>query len=223
MGVRTFLVLLALCAGAGQAAAEPEIDWKRGLLIVTETRIADLRAPNATIARIRAERIARDNARDKLLAAAEKIKLASGRTVANAAKGESRKRLDALEPLTLAVDYGSDGTATVTLGLPLEAIRVALFGPSRLASEREPNALVVDAKKLIKTPVLALGVSAAGQRYEGPTRFVTAAERGALELGKVIEVTGQKQNGDVIDIGAPEAVAAATRSGALLVFVIGAP
>jgi hypothetical protein len=222
--IRTLLCLAITLAATAAAANEPEVDWQHGLIRVSVTRIADLAAPNATIARVRAERIAKEQARRRLIDAADKVKLANGKTVGAVARGDIRRRLDALEPLTLRVDYQSDGTTTVIAALPLEAVRIAIGGSAEAPAKSEPAAVVVDARKFLKAPALALAIKNATLRYEGPALFVSGAAAASKQFGdKIIEVEGKRLDDAAVEVDKADAVTLASQSGAVLVFLIKTP
>src|SRR5687767_10233649 len=65
-------------AGAVVMALGPDarVDWTRGLLVATGAAAGDLRAPSPEVARVKAERQARDAARTRLRRAARDLHLA---------------------------------------------------------------------------------------------------------------------------------------------------
>lgn len=154
------------------------IDWTRGLLVATAGAPADLREPSPEIARIKAERQARQRVRDRLAQLARQIPLADGRHAGAALDRDraARVRLDTALDHTIDVDidYASDGTVVITAGLPLEAVRAAIAGPAGppAAHADAPTALVVDARGVKLHPALGLALAADHERYAGPTVFV---------------------------------------------------
>lgn len=152
-------------------AARGEVDWTRGVVLAVGAAGADLRAPSPDVARIGAERAARQRARDGLLEHARGLAMAGGGSVGEHVDGDASAR-DRLaravdRAADEAVDYGSDGSVVVTLALPIEAVRSALAGPMAPPSGEGPSAVVVDARRVMTQP--ALGVRVAD--YAGPVVF----------------------------------------------------
>src|SRR5688572_8785409 len=116
------------------AAAQPvvrdlgdgaRVDWTRGLLVARGAAAGDLRAPSPAVARLAAERRARQAARDQLRALAAAIPTGDGKKL-GAPDGAAAARLDAAlgRTIDLTTDYGTDGSVVLTCALPLEALRV---------------------------------------------------------------------------------------------------
>ena len=218
----------ALVQDLGKGA---QLDWTRGLLIARGAAAGDLRAPSPNVARLGAERSARDAARGRLREVAARTPLAGGGTVAQALKKDpaAAARLDrALEEIIdLDVDLGTDGSVVLRAALPLEAVRAAIHGPSRMpvgAPADAPTALVVTGARLPAGPALGIALTAGPERYEGPTLFLArppAADdprigerpvqaRAGKTAGGAIELTGE---------GAAAALESARAAGALVVIV----
>ncbi|HTM22382.1 MAG TPA: hypothetical protein VL172_17800, partial [Kofleriaceae bacterium] len=172
--------MLLLSGGSARAdllkPGAPVIDWQRGLLLARAGAAADLRTPSAKVARVGAERRARDAVHAALAAAALDLRLADGRTVgaAVAADAPARARLDhaIARALDVSIDWSTDGSTMITAGLPLEAVRVALAGapPPPAADGAAPTALVVDGLALSGTrPAIGYRIAAGKQPCAGPT------------------------------------------------------
>jgi hypothetical protein len=207
-------------ASKGQFASElvqslPDrvvIDWTRGVVLAPAGAAADLRAPAISVARIRAERQAREDARAKVAAAARSLAIAGGQHVGEYLDGHPAARLQferAVERLAYEdVDYSSDGSVTVTARLPVEAVRSAVVGPvrGRGAGDAAVTALIVDATGVLDTALLALTVRIDQTDYRGPTVFYTTAEGAAADprLGPrpvQARATALRGNALVIDDG----------------------
>ncbi|HUS68652.1 MAG TPA: hypothetical protein VMZ28_29150, partial [Kofleriaceae bacterium] len=162
------------------------------------------------------------------------LPLADGRKLAAALAGDAaaKERFERALAHTIddAVDHGSDGSVVLTCALPLEAARAALAGPAAPAvvSDSAPTALLVEADRQLKRPLLGVTLAAGSERYAGPT--VYAARGGAVagnparlgarprplrgaKLGKdgTLELTGE---------GAAAALAEARAAGALVMLII---
>jgi hypothetical protein len=178
-------------AAVVSGGARSRIDWTRGLVIETGAAAGDLRAPSPGVARVAAEREARQAARARLAKRAAKISLASGGRVsarAGADEEVARRLARAVErSVDLSVEYASDGSVVLVSGLPLEAIRLAVegaVGPPVADEPRRPTALVVDATGALKKPLLGIELAAGAERYAGPTIFYRA-EKAALRDPRV--------------------------------------
>lgn len=123
--VLSALLLCAICASAsgGPPLREPlpqgvVISWPDGVGVIEApgSSAADLRAPSAEIALIRAERLARERAAERIKAA-----LAS---LPGARTGQLPKDLDALiaSAQVAAIDYGASGSVSLRLSLKLPGL-----------------------------------------------------------------------------------------------------
>ena len=126
----------------------------------------------------------------------------------------------------LATTFGSDGTAIVEVGVPIEAVRRAIAGaskPATAASKDGPTALVVDASGLTITPAVGYAIAAGNERYAGPVLWMS--DRDALakdpRLGKRVRrlpATKLGAGGALeLDAKAAPQVAAARSARALIV------
>ncbi|HWN70871.1 MAG TPA: hypothetical protein VNM90_24685 [Haliangium sp.] len=237
---------LAPAAPRSQAVMVPvehggAIDWTRGLAIATGAAPGDIRAPSPDLARVGAERRARAQAHERLLAAARALRVVSG-----AGDGPVGERADAdaavarrlasavARSLDLAVDYGSDGSVVLTAGLPLEAVRqavhpVAAVDATALGAAVQPaqvpTALIVDARDVLDAPVLGLGLVAGAHEYAGPAVFhgsVGAAATDARRGSRAVRTraTAVRDGRLVVDLAA-EDLAAANAARALVIVIIG--
>ncbi|HKE17065.1 MAG TPA: hypothetical protein VKB80_19460 [Kofleriaceae bacterium] len=212
-------VVVSLGAGA-------RVDWTRGLLIATGAAAGDLRAPSAELARLKAERQARDAARVQLRRLARDLALADGRELGAALEGAAADRFDrALDAvIDEQVEHASDGSVVLAVALPLEAARAAVFGPGPApsAAERGPTAIVVDAGRHIKHPALGVKLAAGQEHYAGPTVFATRSEAiGPARLGgRPVRVRASSFRGGALHLAgddAAEQLAGARAAGALVV------
>jgi hypothetical protein len=236
--LRSVLVILAVVAGPASAApvvtgSAPEvIDWTRGSIIARGAASASPRAPSAAVARVGAERSARQAARAELRRRVDALAWAAGTTVGAAAAAGTveRQRLDAVLEASRAVQvtYGTDGSAVVLESVPLEAVRVALTGPAPPPTSfgaDAPTAILIVAPKKSQ-PTLGLAVVSGSARYVGPTVFHRTARAAAADPRVGARVlrgvaaaldAGALSLGDGID---ETALAAARDSGALVVVVL---
>jgi len=218
-----------------ELAGGARLDWSRGLLVARGAAAGDLRAPSPNVARLGAERDARDAARRRLRALADDLPVAGGRTVGQVVKGDAaaaaRLQRAVAASIDLAIDHATDGSVVLTEALPLEAVRAALYGPSPVpagAAKDAPTALVIDATELKVTPALHLAVAAGAERYQGPTLF-TARRPGEDDprLGaRPAALRAARAGGTSLDLAGEAAattLAAARDAGALVVVVVADP
>lgn len=196
------------------------VDWTRGVVLGVGSAGADLRAPTPTVARIGAERVARERARAQLLTHARGLAAATGGSVGELVDADAgaRERLQrAVErALDAHVDYGSDGSVVVTLALPLEAVRSAVHGAMAPPTGDGPTAVVVDARRVMTAP--ALGVRVAG--YAGPVVFhrdARAAQRDTRAGAQVVRVKASTYEDGVVTVDGEVAWA----SNPLVLLVVG--
>lgn len=221
----------------GDAAAPPgalvvplgsdaRVDWTRGLLIATGAAAGDLRAPSPEVARVKAERQARDAARARLEKLARDLALADGKKLGGALGGEASARLDrALAHLVdQRIQHASDGSVVLEAALPLEAARAAVFGagePAAPGSEKLPTAIVIEAGRHMKRPALGVKLTAGSEKYAGPTVFAereAAVGREALGPRPVrVRATGFRGGALQLDDGDASKVKEAREAGALVV------
>ena len=234
------LALVAVCAVPGAAAGtgavteeragEGVIDWSRGLVITRGAAAADLRARSPEVARVGAERRATERAQQHLLALATHVSLADGSKVGaigqkdpEAARRLARAARSALE---VDIDYGSDGSVVIHLGLPLEAIRVALAGPESAPAPRDAavTGVIVHAGGVVKAPALGLELVAGKVRYAPPVVFTRGSGADPRLGDSVLEARALSRDGRALSVDLePEALARARAGGALVRIVLESP
>lgn len=237
-GLFVMVVLAVLLRGAHAAphVIEPRpergaIDWTRGLITAMGAAAADLRAPSPDVARVTAERRAMDQARARLRESALSLTVGGVAVAERARDADVAARLArALErALTLDVAYGSDGSAVVTAALPLEQVRHAVLGvPRARAAADAPTAIIIDARKHLRRPVLGLTVAAGDAQGRGPAVFHRSLDAAArdVRLGeRVVRARARAlaggADGPRLELEARDQdVATALETGALLVIVI---
>ncbi|MCS6913478.1 MAG: hypothetical protein RMK29_04125 [Myxococcales bacterium] len=134
--MRASIAVLLVVLGAGSpAGAEPEglaegvtVDWSAGMMEAVGSCAADLRAPSVEIARIKAERVARQRAQERLRAALRA--LPRGRWAGPPPATEALEQALGQAEVT-KVHYGSNGSVSVRLRLAIAALPVRLLSPSR--------------------------------------------------------------------------------------------
>lgn len=217
-------------AGVATAAAKPvtttvdglEVDWSRGVVIASAGASADLRAPSASIARVKAERIARRRVAARLVAAARKLPLGAGLP----APAESSWERLAVEVVIERVSYASDGSAVAHGLLPIEAVRRALVGPDKPPPEPNgPTALVIDARAVVLAPALGMTVAAGAERYSAAVLFFSdprAATRDPRAGKRLIRATATSIGRGAVELGAAAAASLtrARRAGALVIVLM---
>ncbi|HJZ85465.1 MAG TPA: hypothetical protein VKN99_09860 [Polyangia bacterium] len=128
------MILVALVQPVGPAT----VDWQRGVLEVEAGAAPSLRAPNPGVARVGAERAARQAATRKLLEAAAHLPVVGGGTVGDRLRKrpEARrwleKTLDQVQPAR--VRYASDGGIELQVRLSLQKVARALAGDPEAAA-----------------------------------------------------------------------------------------
>jgi hypothetical protein len=245
--VRQLLFAIALGLIAAGGAAEPvargadarvEIDWAAGHIRAVGAGAADIRAPGPDIARIAAERTARQAAAKRLTEAARALPadtLSAEATVGDVLDKDpaAAERLAAAvaRARDLDIDYSSDGSVEVTLALPLEAIRTALRPQQTpVASDTAPTAIVIDATDVKISPTLGVYVISDELAYAGPTVWIRDAKVAAKDprLGArpitakataYAAVPGEGAN-LAVDLS-NQTLSAAHAAGALVVVVLG--
>ncbi|MFY0567256.1 hypothetical protein ACN28E_25940 [Archangium lansingense] len=171
--------LSALAQGNG-------VDWQRQVLRVTGDGPPDVKASNPSQARLGAERSAKEDAFEELLKEAKGLRLRADRTVGEEmTREETRRQIeDVLRGYKVVQKrYFSDSGVQMEVEVPLGALTSVLVTPSPAGTaapaEAKPSetkqeaqakhtGLVVDARKLGMTPVLAPRVlDASGQPVYG--------------------------------------------------------
>ena len=220
------------------------IDWTRGLVIAMGAAPGDIRAPSPDLARVGAERRARAQAQERLLATARALRM-DERLVGERADGDAavagRLAAAVARALDLAVDYGSDGSVVLTAGLPLEAVRQAVQpdapvdavvdatapGPPAKPAAQAPTAIIVDARGVLDAPALGLGLVAGAQEHVGPAVFHGGAAAAAADARRGARAartraTALRDGRLVVDLPGAD-LAAANAARALVIVIIGRP
>jgi hypothetical protein len=240
VGRRTLCGVAIIAGLTGAAGAEGEVttevaearlDWTHGEIAARGAATADLHAPTIAIARVGAERRARERAAAALVTAARALRLAGGGTLGGAMKrdGELAARVVAglAQTRDVAVDHASDGSARVAIAAPLEALRIARTGVvGGIAASTAPTALLIDAGAKLGQPVLGLTLAAGRERFAGPVVFFRdrAAAASDRRLGsRVVRGRATAIADGVLTIDGPAAdvLAEARSADALVVIVLG--
>ena len=197
------LAIVALMGGAvTQTIKGATVDWSDGTITAKGIGPADRHAPAPAVARDAAKVRAMDAAQAVLTAAAKALPGVHDLADDALARGVERAVIADL-------DLGTDGSVTLELRIPIEAVRVAMSGARDAAPSDDPPAatVVVDAVHLKLKPQVGLAIGG----WTGPTLFVDKAPADGIHV-KATKASGKKLE---IDGAAPA-------SGALVVVVIGA-
>lgn len=187
-----------LFALTSSAEAGVEVDWARGLVIADAVGVANRHAPSPAVARGTSRRGAEQVAKQQLAARIAELPLAGGGKVRDRAKDEAIEAALARaveRALTLAAEPETDGAWTVTLAVPIEAVRQAIAGPRTLPQDGDKGAAVVVVEGVKAKP--AVGWTVGG--HEAATLWVSEVPAWAKDAPRVkatsakggaIEVTG---------------------------------
>lgn len=138
------LVLLVLTTSVASA----DVDWANGVITAEGVGLADRHAPSPAVAREPARRRAEDAARTQLAAQLPALPLARGGTVKDqlGSRAVAERIAKAVErAYPIAATPQTDGSWTVTLALPLEAVRLAVDGgPRKLEGDVGPPVVIVE-------------------------------------------------------------------------------
>ena len=225
------LALVGLWVGAGHArkatptavvssVGDVEINWTRGLVIASRGASADLRAPTATIASVKAVRTAREKATADAAAAAAALPWVGAKSSKSSMSELAATLL--IDAVVLKRTRTSDGSAIVSVGIPIESVRRARAGQTAQAipsARSDVTALVVTvgsgAKGALNAEAIgskiwpAIGWAVAVDKlvYSGPVLFARRRP-GAEVLGKrPLTVAATAVSNGVISV-APEQKAA---------------
>jgi hypothetical protein len=160
-------------ADVTQSIKGATVDWSDGTITAQGIGPADRHAPSPAVARDAALARAKKAAAARLIAAAEALPGAHGL--------DDKQLAPVADQATVAtMDVGTDGSVTVALRIPIEAVRVAIAGPRAAtpAVEAPPTTVIVDATKLKLKPQLGLEIGG----WTGPVLFVDAMPDGDSEL-----------------------------------------
>jgi hypothetical protein len=139
-GLATALLLLSgrlgVLAADGRSALVPLlpgvwVDWERGQLEATGSCAADLYAASAEVARIKAERLARLRAEERLRSGLKQLSHDERQRahLAPFGGGEQVGRLDPGRAQSLTIDYAATGSVSLRLALPLAGAPLAAGSP----------------------------------------------------------------------------------------------
>jgi hypothetical protein len=240
MTPRRVVLALALAAGAPAGSARADavtteasgatVDWTAGEIFAVGRAVADLRAPTVPLARVGAERRARERALAALTAAARALPIAAGGTLGAAmAKdaelaGRVARAIDGAREVV--VDHASDGSTRIRMAAALEALRGALVGITLGPTPpTAPTALVIEAGAALGAPRLGLALTAGGERMVGPTVFARGAGglAGDPRLGdRVLKGRARRLVAGALEIegGAASALGAARAADAIVVVIL---
>ncbi len=185
--MRRALWALVLAAPLSALAQGNGVDWQRQVLRVTGDGPPDVKASNPSQARLGAERSAKADAFEELLAQVKELRLRADRTVGEEmARDETRGKVeDVLRGYKIVQKrYYSDSGVQMDVEVPLGALTAVLVTPTAADTPAAPaeakpvetkkgtrakyTGLVVDARKLGMAPVLAPRLlDATGQRLYG--------------------------------------------------------
>jgi hypothetical protein len=171
--LRRALWALVLAAPLSALAQGNGVDWQRQVLRVTGDGPPDVKASNPSQARLGAERSAKEDALAELLAQVKGLRLRADRTVGDElAQEETRRKVeDILRGYKVVQQrYYSDSGVQLDVEVPLGALTAVLVAPApadaaapaeaksagaKKEAKTKYTGLVVDARKLGMTPVLA--------------------------------------------------------------------
>jgi hypothetical protein len=127
------------------------VDWSRGVITARGVGPADRHAPSPAVARDAARVRAEDAARAALTKAAKQLPGVEAGALADDKLARAVARAS-----VASMDLGTDGSVTVSIALPVEAVRVAIAGPRRAEPAAPPidvpPVVIVDATKLEVAP-----------------------------------------------------------------------
>ncbi|HEU0033696.1 MAG TPA: hypothetical protein VFQ53_23880 [Kofleriaceae bacterium] len=157
---------MVLAAGS---TAHADVQWDKGLVTANGIGIADRHAPSPASAREPARRAAEDAARAKLAAQIPSLPLATKQTVkARLSEAKIKARIDRAVAAAIVIDSTpqTDGSWTVTMAVPIEAVRQAISGTRALDlkagakdDHADPPVVVVTDVPLKPSIVWAVGSS----------------------------------------------------------------
>lgn len=191
------------------------VDWSRGLVTATAVGLADRHAPSPAVGRAASRRRADDAARTGLATALGEVPWIDGGKPAELATRDGWIAAHAVE---VDATLNPDGSWKVTLGLPIEAVRLGLAGPRALPSDGDKDgtrALVIDARKVdAAAPIGGLAIGAAGTA--GATLWVERTPGAEVVGDKPVErVASAVKNGVItVDGSVPDL------AGTLIVVVV---
>lgn len=163
----------------GKTIDRATIDWTLGIIVATGEAAADIRAPSPGIARVKAERQAREKAHERLKRMVQTVPVGS-RTVAWHERADKRVTERVQKAIADAndesIDYSSDGSVVLTAQISLERLRHAVRKTTPPANISPPpddttSAVIIDASAVLDTPILDLRIETGTGRLSGRTVF----------------------------------------------------
>jgi hypothetical protein len=196
--LRSVCMLIALVA-----TAEADVDWGKGLVTAPGIGLADRQAPNPAVARGPSRRRAEEAARVALANQLPALALAGGGTLAARLSDPAIKaRVDAAVAgaFSVSAEPETDGSWTVTMAVPIEALRQALTAPRAItASDAGPAVAIVEG--VSATPAIGYtigGLAAATVFLKEPPAWAKGAPK----------IKAKSVKGDAIDADVGKATAA---------------
>jgi hypothetical protein len=198
------LMIAGFASTNAVAETRAQVDWAKGIVTAPGVGLADRHAPNPAVARGTSRRKAEDAGRKALTDGLASLPLAAGGTVGDKLADPAIAKRIALAvegAYAVKAEPETDGAWTVTMALPLEAVRQALVGPRAVAagaSDAGPAAVVVEGV----TAKPAIGTTVGG--IAGATIWVKQVPAWAKDAPR-IKAKGSK--GGAIDADAGKATA----------------
>ena len=137
-----FLAAPAWGAPVRETFGAATVDFSAGQVVVAGAAAADPHAPSAAVARVRAERTARQVAARRLLSALEAVpreRLGCGRSPLSPSTVDGA----AARAETQSIEWSSDGSVALTLRIPLGQL-AAPAGPDGGAAEARAGAVLLE-------------------------------------------------------------------------------
>ncbi|HEY4181519.1 MAG TPA: hypothetical protein VGM90_31950 [Kofleriaceae bacterium] len=160
----TVAVVLVSATALAQPKAETVLaNWSTGMVTAVGVGLADREAPNPAVARGTSRRKAEESAKRVLEKEVARLPLAGGGTVADKLGDDAvKKRIDRAveDALTVSADPETDGAWVVTLAVPTEAVRQAVFGVRALDDKGDAGPAVMVIDGVTATP--SIGVTVGG-------------------------------------------------------------
>ncbi|MEE2959863.1 MAG: hypothetical protein VYA34_03895 [Myxococcota bacterium] len=148
--------------GVVESVSHGEIHWGKGTLVVTGSGAPDLRAPNAAVARLGAERAAKMSAFRNILEAVQGARVQSGQTVGDllATQPEMRTKVQGVVRNFKVLDtrYYSDGGVDLVVEVPLSGVLLETLVPAGASGDTATaggRGVLIQAKGMKLVPALA--------------------------------------------------------------------
>ena len=197
--IRLALAALLLLGSTARA----DVDWATGFVTGDGIGIADRHAPTPATARGPARRAAEDAAKKAITAQLNALPLAAGGTLKSKLADKAiKKRIDeaVARAIATAATLETDGSWKVTMGVPTEALRIALGAARAIDAKGDADPAIVVVEGAKQKP--ALGVTVGG--VSGATIFPREVPAWAADAPRV-KATGSKAGAITIDkkLGGP--------------------